>query len=69
VYQILLVHFQRRVLAVNQESVEGIGLIWQRYQKSVMREQLASGDCSRFLLVKTLLTLLMSARARATHIG
>ncbi|MFA0311410.1 BatD family protein [Vibrio splendidus] len=67
VYQILLVHFQRRVLAVNQESVDGIGLIWRRYQKSAMREQLANGDCSRFLLVKTLLTLLMSARA--SHAG
>jgi hypothetical protein len=55
IYQVLLEHFQSRVLAPRVETVEGIEMIWQRYKESSEHEKLRKNECSRLVLFKVLI--------------
>ncbi|WP_210441739.1 BatD family protein [Vibrio crassostreae] len=63
IYQVLLEHFQSRVLTPRVETVEGIEMIWQRYKKSPEHEKLRESKYSRLVLFKVLIAFLLSAKS------
>lgn len=63
IYQVLLEHFQSRVLTPRIEMVEGIEMIWQRYKKSSEHEKLRKNECSRLVLFKVLIAFLLFVKS------
>lgn len=60
VYQILLKHFQSKVLVQEGKTFDDLDVIWQRYQQNMALHSLIEVQHPRVFLIKVLVKLLMS---------
>ena len=60
VYQILLKHFQSKVLVQEGRTFDELDVIWQRYQQNMALHSLIEVQHPRVFLIKVLAKLLMS---------